>query len=193
MAKKSAKSVKPEAKSFTVTIGRSLLPKFLAQAAAAGHRAEEHIEVLVDNGVAVDQLADAAARQKGVEALANLVRGLPGVEAVGHSQAGSDFWWVKFSIDRRHPLAWHVVQRLGYVLNYYSLEHRFATVFMPVSPPPALNGGPEFLSWVIEAKLGLLDPRPVVKALRGALPAARKSEKAWREYDGEGKGKNPES
>jgi hypothetical protein len=52
-------------------------------------------------------------------------------------------WWVKFTIDLSHALAWCVVQEFGHVLNYLSLEERLPTVFMPVSPPPYLNGGPE--------------------------------------------------
>jgi hypothetical protein len=60
-------------------------------------------------------------------------------------------WWVKFKID--DPLAWHVVQELGHVLNDVSLNEKLPTVLMPVSPPPYMNGGPrEFLSWVIEAR-----------------------------------------
>jgi hypothetical protein len=50
---------------------------------------------------------------------------------------------VKFAIDIEHPLAWSVVQELGHVLNYVSLEERLPTVFMPVSPPPYMNGGPD--------------------------------------------------
>jgi hypothetical protein len=58
---------------------------------------------------------------------------------------------VKLTIDIGHPLAWHVVQELGHVLNYLSTTERLPTTFKPVSPPPYLNGGPRaFLSWVIE-------------------------------------------
>src|SRR5579864_4668321 len=71
--------------------------------------------------------------------------------STGFSEGG--YWWVKFTIDIEHPLAWSVVQELGHVLNYISLEERLPTVFMPVSPPPYMNGGPgDFLSWVIESK-----------------------------------------
>ena len=56
-------------------------------------------------------------------------------------------WWVKFQIDTHHELAWRVVQELGHTLNYMSLNDRLPTVFMPVSPPPYMNGGPtDFLS-----------------------------------------------
>ena len=44
-------------------------------------------------------------------------------------------WWVKCAIDIDHEFAWNVVQELGHVLNYVSLDERLPTVFMPVSPP----------------------------------------------------------
>ncbi|SPE35761.1 hypothetical protein SBA3_2300022 [Candidatus Sulfopaludibacter sp. SbA3] len=50
-------------------------------------------------------------------------------------------WWVKFAIDISHRLAWNVVQELGHVLNYLSVNERLPTVFKPVSPPPYANGG----------------------------------------------------
>jgi hypothetical protein len=51
-------------------------------------------------------------------------------------------WWVKFDINITHPLAWNVVQEFGDVLNYVSVSERLSSVFMPVSPPPYLKGGP---------------------------------------------------
>ena len=77
------------------------------------------------------------------------VPAIVGKIGVGDLETGG--WWVKLTIDIEHELAWRTVQELGYVLNYISIEERLPTVFMPVSPPPYLNGGPEdFLSWVIE-------------------------------------------
>ena len=77
-------------------------------------------------------------------------------------------WWVKFQIDIKHSLAWRVVQELGHVLNYLSVDERLPTVFMPVSPPVYLNGGPdEFLSWVIEAKDKDFKPDTCVEWLEG--------------------------
>jgi len=49
-------------------------------------------------------------------------------------------WWLKVTIDIDHRLAWNVVQEPGPVLNYVSLDERLPTVFMPVSPPPYMNG-----------------------------------------------------
>ena len=91
------------------------------------------------------------------------------VPAIGPANEGCLFgkgrfdngnWYVKFSIDIDHPLAWHAVQELGNVLNYLSVTERLPTVFMPVSPPSYLNGGPqEFLSWVIESTVADFSPK----------------------------------
>ncbi len=106
------------------------------------------------------------------------------------STGGNDdgMWWAKFWIDIDHPLAWHVVQELGYVLNYISVEERLPTVFMPVSPPPYMNGGPrEYLSWVIENTNPDMKPGTVTKWLEGRLPNPVDDLKQWNteedEYD----------
>ncbi|MFW9991581.1 MAG: hypothetical protein ACFFD4_05945 [Candidatus Odinarchaeota archaeon] len=101
------------------------------------------------------------------------------LEPVG-SGIDKDLWWVKFVIDIDHPHAWNVVQELGHVLNYLSIEERLPVVFMPVSPPPYLNGGPrEFLSWVIESKSKDFSPDDVVEWLEGRLPRPVDDSNAW--------------
>ena len=104
----------------------------------------------------------------------------------GSGESGGQ-WWVKFTIDIDHDLAWHAVQELGHVLNYLSLEERLAASFKPVSPPPYLNGGPEeFLSWVIEAQ-DELRPGTLADMLEGRLPKPVEDEAAWfGEPDAEG-------
>lgn len=88
-------------------------------------------------------------------------------------------WWVKFSLDIDHELAWYAVQELGAVLNSLSLEEGLASVFKPVSPPPYLNGGPEeFLSWVIEGP-DELRPDVVAMMLEDRLPQPVEDEAAW--------------
>lgn len=80
-------------------------------------------------------------------------------------------WWIKFAIDIDHPLAWHVVQELGHVLNYLSINERLPTSFSPVSPPPYLNGGPrEFLAWVIACADDAFTPGTAAKWLEERLP-----------------------
>jgi hypothetical protein len=89
---------------------------------------------------------------------------------IGSGLLDDGTWWVKFTIDIANPLAWNVVQECGYVLNYISPNERLPTVFKPVSPPPYLNGGPEFLSWVIECPLDQMQPDEVAEWLEGRLP-----------------------
>lgn len=80
-------------------------------------------------------------------------------------------WWIKFQIDIHHQYAWSVVQELGCVVNYLSINERLPTVFYPVSPAPYMNGGPtDFLSWVIETKDKEFKPGTLKKWLEGRLP-----------------------
>ena len=89
-------------------------------------------------------------------------------------------WWVKFSLDLDHALAWNVVQEFGHVLNYLSTTERLPTLFKPVSPPPYLNGGPrDYLSWVIECPLNGMEPGRVAEWLEGRLPRPVEDEDQW--------------
>jgi hypothetical protein len=98
--------------------------------------------------------------------------------AVGTGSGGTA-WWAKFTIDVSDPLAWRTVQELGHVLNYLSLEERLPTVFMPVSPPPYLNGGGEFLSWVIECQDQDCTPAIIADWLHARLPRPVEDRKQW--------------
>jgi len=105
---------------------------------------------------------------------------IPSVEILSHGDEEGGRWWVKLSIDIDHRLAWHVVQELGHVLNYISIEERLPTVFKPVSPPPYMNGGPrEFLSWVIESEVSGVDRAWVAETLEGRLPRPVEDEREW--------------
>jgi hypothetical protein len=105
------------------------------------------------------------------------------------SGEGDGGWWIKFTIDIDHDLAWHAVQEFGHVLNQISLDEPLAAVFKPVSPPPYLNGGPEeFLSWVIEAP-DELRPGTLADLLEDRLPKPVDDEAAW---FGEGDGSDEE-
>jgi hypothetical protein len=80
-------------------------------------------------------------------------------------------WWVKLTLDIRAHMAWHVVQELGFVLNYISIDERLPTVFMPTSSPPYMNGGPDdYLGWVIESTADNVDPAYIAEVLEGRLP-----------------------
>jgi len=100
--------------------------------------------------------------------------------SIGSGKFENGNWWVKFSLDITHPLAWNVVQEFGCVLNHVSLNERLPTVFMPVSPAPYLNGGPtDFLSWVIESKDASFNPGTVADWLEGRLPNPVEDPAQW--------------
>ena len=92
------------------------------------------------------------------------------------------YWWLKFTINIQHDLAWNVVQELGHVMNYLSIGERLPTSFHPVSPPPYLNGGPEeFLAWVIETKDKTFKPGTLKKWLEDRLPNPVNDLEQWEE------------
>ncbi|WP_431733783.1 hypothetical protein [Chondrinema litorale] len=116
-------------------------------------------------------------------AFASLTEFLGKVPAVQQPIAtGSEegMWWVKFSINIEHPLAWNVVQEFGHIMNYLSIDERLPTVFYPVSPPPYMNGGPtDFLSWIIETTDKEFKPGTLKKWLEGRLPNPVENEDDW--------------
>jgi hypothetical protein len=116
-----------------------------------------------------------------LRSLESYLERIPGISpGIGKGQFENGNWWVKFGIDIDHPLAWHVVQELGCVLNYISVEERLPTVFMPVSPAPYLNGGPkDFLSWVIESTEPEFMPGACEEWLEGRLPRPVDDLSAW--------------
>jgi hypothetical protein len=106
-----------------------------------------------------------------------------GEQSIGAGVFENGNWWVKFSLNTKHPLAWRHVQELGHVLNYISIDDRLPTVFMPVSPPPYLNGGEEFLSWVIESTEKEFAPDACAEYLEGHLPTPIDDLSAWEVAD----------
>lgn len=116
-----------------------------------------------------------------IDSLADLLQRVPAISMhIGRGWAEDGNWWVKFQIEIGHPLAWRVVQELAHVLNYVSINERLPTVFMPLSPPPYMNGGPdEFLSWVIESKVPAFGPDLCAQWLEGRLPRPVDNLSAW--------------
>jgi hypothetical protein len=109
-----------------------------------------------------------------------------GRKSIGRGLFENRNWWVKFHLDTAHPLAWRHVQELGFVLNYLSVEERLPTVFKPVSPPPYINGGVEFLSWVIESTDPEFAPDRCAEWLEGRLPRPVDDQAQWEMADEEG-------
>jgi hypothetical protein len=105
------------------------------------------------------------------KSLTDYLSKVPAIKVISTDDYGNGLWWIKFSIDIEHELAWHVVQELGCVVNYLSLNERLPASFYPVSPAPYLNGGPaDFLLWIIESKDKDFKPGTLMKWLEGRLP-----------------------
>ena len=122
----------------------------------------------------------------GLPKLVAFLSRVPGVEVLSSDSTPDAHWWVKLNLDLDHSLAWQVVQELGFVLNYISLEEQLPTVFKPVSPPPYMNGGPkDFLSWVIESTDACIDPAWIAEALEGRLPRPVEDLAQWDSDDDE--------
>lgn len=124
----------------------------------------------IDRRVLIDNL----------QGLVEVVSKIPGVRIISSATVPGGYWWIKFDIDIHHKLAWNVIQELGFVINGISIKERLPTLFMPTSPPPYLNGGPEeFLSWVIESRLPYFQPTYVTEAILGRLPNPIDDESMW--------------
>lgn len=120
--------------------------------------------------------------------LVDFLNRVPGVRVLS-SHADEEWWWVKLAIDVEHELAWRVVQELGHVLNYLSVNEKLPTVFKPVSPPPYMNGGPaQFLSWIIEARTAEIEPGRAAEWLEARLPDPVGEPEEWRMDDGDSGG-----
>jgi len=115
------------------------------------------------------------------EKLKALLARVPAVQRnVGVGQLDGGGWYAKFGLDISHRLAWNVVQEFAHILNYLSISERLPTVFMPVSPPPYLNGGPEeYLSWVIECRDTSFTPDKTGEWLEARLPDPVEDEAEW--------------
>jgi hypothetical protein len=102
-----------------------------------------------------------------------------GRDSISQGAAADGTWWVKFFLKTDHPLAWRHVQELGHVLNLVSLNEPLPTIFKPVSPPPYLNGGVEFLSWVIASTDPAFTPDHCEEWLEGRMPRPVDDPNEW--------------
>jgi len=120
--------------------------------------------------------------ERAFKSLVDYMKKIPAIKpliATGSNEEG--FWWIKFQINIENEYAWNVVQELGCVVNYISLNERLPTIFYPVSPAPYLNGGPtDFLSWVIETKDKEFKPGTLKKWLEGRLPNPPDDLEQWK-------------
>jgi hypothetical protein len=59
--------------------------------------------------------------------LVDFLNRIPAVSVMSSKVTPDAFWWIKLEIDTTHQLAWNVVEHLGFVLNYISLNERLPT------------------------------------------------------------------
>lgn len=113
--------------------------------------------------------------------LEELITKIPAVKSpVAKGTYENGFWWLKFSIDLAHPLAWNVVQHFGHAINYLSISERLSTVFYPVSSPPGATNNPaEALAWIIETTSQDFSPNELAEWLDSRLPNPIDDTKEW--------------
>lgn len=118
------------------------------------------------------------------ERLSQFLAQVPSIQKeglMGYGDNGQHAWWIKFSINVEHALAWQTVQELGHVLNYLSTNERLPTQFFPVSPPPYMNGeAKDFLAWVIQCNHADFSPDVICDWLEGRLPNPVSDESQWK-------------
>jgi hypothetical protein len=119
--------------------------------------------------------------ERAFKTLIEFLEKIPSInKSISFGSENDGIWWIKFKLDINHKLAWNVVQELGCVVNYISINERLPTVFYPVSPAPYMNGGPEdFLSWVIETKDSEFKPDTLMKWLKERLPNPVNDMEQW--------------
>jgi len=139
-----------------------------------------HITKKLESITPPSEYIDIKVLEKGLPVLVDFLNQIPSLDVLSSDITPDAYWWIKLNIDIHHNLAWQVVQELGFVLNYISIQEPMPTIFKPVSPPPYLNGGPEnFLSWTIESTYNYIDPKWVKEVLEGKLPNPVKNESNW--------------
>ncbi|HET6314569.1 MAG TPA: hypothetical protein VFH60_12110 [Chloroflexia bacterium] len=170
----------------TIELSKEKLQALEQEARALGMTPQRRAAEIVEQAVTASASKGQKKRAEGLQKLQAYMERIPAVQVVSASEASEARWWLKFDIDIHHPLAWNVVQELGFVLNYLSLTERLPTVFKPVSPPPYMNGGPaDFLSWVIEAEEPLPYAGYIAEVLEGRLPRPVDDETQWDTSDDE--------
>jgi len=133
--------------SLTVELPDKLAKRLADEAKLLNISEQVRVVKLLEQYVAPRELLNPRIIERGLPKLVEFLNRIPAVRVISSSKPSEPQWWVKLDIDNKAEVAWQVVQELGFVLNYISLRERLATVFMPVSPPPYLNGGPkEYLS-----------------------------------------------
>jgi hypothetical protein len=168
----------------TIEMPDKLAKRLSEESRKLGISENARIVKLLEQAITPYELMKPGMIEKGMPKLTAFLSRIPGLSVISNSRPNESQWWVKLDIDITSEFAWHVVQELGFVLNYISLTEVLPTVFKPVSPPPYLNGGPqEMLSWVIESSMPFVDPALIALELEARLPSPVDDVEQWRDLD----------
>ena len=164
----------------TINIPDDLATRLEQEAGGLNITIEERLTDILGKSLAPENNFDKDFIQAGLEKIETLLIKIPCIQSVATSDIGEPFWWLKFTIDINSKIAWIVVQELGHILNYLSVNDKLPTTFYPVSPPPYMNGGPEdFLSWVIEPVIPYVETNNIYAYIEGRLPEDYDKEDSW--------------
>ncbi len=164
----------------TIIIKDDLSVRLTKEASELNTSVEERLTAILDKSLAPEKNFDRDYIQSGLENIKTLLKKIPCVRFIATSKIGEPFWWLKFGIDINSKIAWAVIQELGHILNYISINDKLPVKFYPVSPPPYINGGPEeFLSWVVEPVIPFVDTNIIYDYLIGRLPENYDKDESW--------------
>lgn len=163
-----------------IRLGRDLQKAVKRTAKAKGISVPEQVRRLVEDNLSPYEPMPRHDLKLELDRLATFLKRLPAVKMIAHDVWPNGRWWLKLRVDSEHAVAWRVIQELGFVLNYISVDEKLPTVFKPISPPPYLNGGVEFLSWVIESTSDHVDPAYIRSTLANRLPDVAHDASAWK-------------
>jgi len=164
----------------TLDLNKKLFSKIKRLANDSNQSIEAVIHKFLEENIYLGEELKHEKIQHYLKDIENLLKQIPTINTVTSGINPRGDWSVRFFINIQHKLAWNVIQELGFILNGISLSEKLPTVFMPVSPPPYLNGGPEeYLSWVIESKTKNVNPRMICEILQERLPNPLSDEDQW--------------
>src|SRR5436305_5508933 len=106
----------------TIIIPDDIAERLSKEASALNTTVEECLADILGKSLAPQKNFDKGYIQQGLQNIKALLTKIPCIQFVSTSEIGTPFWWLKFSIDINSQIAWTVVQELGQILNYLSIE-----------------------------------------------------------------------
>ena len=109
--------------------------------------------------------------------LLDYLKRLPAIDPAIGSGTGTGeggLWWVKLIINIDRPMAWRIVQELGHVLNYVSLNERLPAISCRIAAPIPERRRAQFPVLGHRVIRPHLTPSDCAEWLEGRSPARRR-------------------